>query len=282
VSKLPAIQFYPADWRKDLGVQSLSFHDRGIWFEILMLMHESEVRGKLLLGGRAMTDEMLATVLRIDLTELRCTLDVLVTRGVTEREKRTGALINRRMIRDEIERAKNRQKIRGWRKAKKLKEECNHNVTPPVTAMLPLSSSSSSITTTKTTTKTTTPLTRRGSRIPADFTVTEAHRNFAREGSFIDPDLVIDEFRDYWSAVPGSRGVKLDWDATFRNRIREKTKPHGGANGNGTFKGKSGQSLDAARRVIQEIEDSRSPGNSRSAPASEAGRRGLQSLRLGP
>jgi hypothetical protein len=32
---------------------------------------------------------------------------------------------------------------------------------------------------------------------------------------------LIDEFRDYWKATPGARGTKLDWDATFRNRIRE-------------------------------------------------------------
>ena len=30
----------------------------------------------------------------------------------------------------------------------------------------------------------------------------------------------LDKFRDYWSAQPGWRGVKLDWDATFRNWIR--------------------------------------------------------------
>jgi len=28
------------------------------------------------------------------------------------------------------------------------------------------------------------------------------------------------EFRDYWVAVPGQRGVKLDWEATWRNRVR--------------------------------------------------------------
>ena len=49
--KLPAMQFYPGDWRKDIGVQSLSFHDRGVWFEMLMLMHGSERRGVLVLNG---------------------------------------------------------------------------------------------------------------------------------------------------------------------------------------------------------------------------------------
>lgn len=29
-----------------------------------------------------------------------------------------------------------------------------------------------------------------------------------------------DKFRDYWRAVPGAKGRKLDWDATWRNWIR--------------------------------------------------------------
>lgn len=29
------------------------------------------------------------------------------------------------------------------------------------------------------------------------------------------------EFRDYWIGVPGSRGVKLDWEATWRNNVRQ-------------------------------------------------------------
>jgi hypothetical protein len=33
--------------------------------------------------------------------------------------------------------------------------------------------------------------------------------------------LIFDEFVDYWHSVPGTRGRKLDWDATFRNRVRE-------------------------------------------------------------
>jgi hypothetical protein len=155
MAKLPAIQFYPGDWRKDVGVQSLSYHDRGVWFEMLMLMHESEVRGKLMLGGKAMSDEILASVLRIRIEVLTETIKTLIDRGITERDKRTGALINRRMIRDEELRAENRHKVSGWRKAKKIKNNCNQDVLPLVTELLPLSSSSSSssITTTKTTTQ---------------------------------------------------------------------------------------------------------------------------------
>jgi hypothetical protein len=41
------------------------------------------------------------------------------------------------------------------------------------------------------------------------------------------PDLdlrkVFAEFKDYWSSIPGSKGVRLDWDATWRNWIRKQT-----------------------------------------------------------
>jgi hypothetical protein len=33
-------------------------------------------------------------------------------------------------------------------------------------------------------------------------------------------NLELAKFRDYWRAVPGQKGVKLDWDATWRNWLR--------------------------------------------------------------
>lgn len=100
MAKLPAFQFYPADWRKDPGVQSLSFHDRGVWFEILCLMHESEQRGKLLLNGKPMPNGALARLLGLDDQTLAETLTALLDYGVASRDDQ-GALTNRRMIRDD-------------------------------------------------------------------------------------------------------------------------------------------------------------------------------------
>lgn len=100
-SKLPAIQFYPGDWRKDLGVQSLGYFDRGVWFELLCLMHESEDRGKLLLNGAPMPDDAIGRVLGLDKQILTTTLAKLVTAGVASRDEQTGALMCRRMVRDE-------------------------------------------------------------------------------------------------------------------------------------------------------------------------------------
>jgi hypothetical protein len=99
--KLPAIQFYPGDWRRDIGVQSLSYHDRGVWFEVLMLMHQSERRGVLVLNGRAMPDESIGRMLGLDNQSLTTTLTNLLTSGVASREPATDALMCRRMVRDE-------------------------------------------------------------------------------------------------------------------------------------------------------------------------------------
>ena len=101
MSKLPAIQFYPGDWRKDPGVQALSFHDRGVWFEMILLMHESDERGKLLLNGKPMPEQALARLLGLDNQNLTNTLTTLLDFGVASRCKETGAIMCRRMLRDE-------------------------------------------------------------------------------------------------------------------------------------------------------------------------------------
>jgi hypothetical protein len=149
MSKLPSFQFYPGDWKKDIGVQSLSFHDRAVWFEMMLLMHESPVRGKLMLGPKAMTEEILATLLHIRYEVLQVTLNTLLDRGVTERDEETGALICRRIIRDESVRAAGRKRIDKWRKSHKTIEmpasnagvtpDVTGSVTPDVTAKKPVS-----------------------------------------------------------------------------------------------------------------------------------------------
>lgn len=101
IHKLPAMQFYVGDWRKDPGVQALGFHERGVWFEMICLMHESEQRGKLMLNGLAMPDDALARLLGLDKQILTTTITTLLTYGVASKCDETGALMCRRMIRDE-------------------------------------------------------------------------------------------------------------------------------------------------------------------------------------
>ena len=102
-SKLPAMQFYPGDWKRDIGIQSLDLETRGAWFEILLLMHDSEERGKLLLNGEKMPDEILAKLLGVDSSKILAICSKLVASGVANVCQTTGALINRRMVREALE-----------------------------------------------------------------------------------------------------------------------------------------------------------------------------------
>ncbi len=98
--KLPSMQFYPGDWRKDPGVQSLDYETRGIWFEILLLMFESQERGTLLLNGLPMPEDALARFLGLDNQKTTKAITKLLTYGVVSKDAK-GALICRRMVRDE-------------------------------------------------------------------------------------------------------------------------------------------------------------------------------------
>ena len=100
--KLPAFQFYPGDWRKDPGIQSLTRHDRSVWFDMLCIMHESDERGVLLLAGNPMPEDALARILNLDNQEVNQILSTLLTYGVASRRQDDGAIYSRRMVRDEI------------------------------------------------------------------------------------------------------------------------------------------------------------------------------------
>lgn len=101
MSKLPSFQFYPADWQKDPGIRALNYHDRGVWFEILLIMFQSEERGVLTLNGKPMPEEALAIALGLDKQNLTTTLTTLLTYGVAYRRQSDGALYNKRMVNDE-------------------------------------------------------------------------------------------------------------------------------------------------------------------------------------
>lgn len=64
---------------------------------------------------------------------------------------------------------------------------------------------------------------RRGTRIPEGFAITDSMAAWAAEKIPSDVDLLEEtqRFRDYWTAIPGTRGVKLDWEATWRNWMRK-------------------------------------------------------------
>lgn len=65
----------------------------------------------------------------------------------------------------------------------------------------------------------------KGCRLPQDWTLpedwkAEAERIAVEDGFSVNAVQESRKFRDYWVAVPGQKGVKLDWLATWRGWVR--------------------------------------------------------------
>ena len=64
--------------------------------------------------------------------------------------------------------------------------------------------------------------TKRGSRIPEGWYPTRCDANLRAEAGRTPENLnhELEKFRDHWTAAAGSKGLKADWDATWRNWIK--------------------------------------------------------------
>jgi uncharacterized protein YdaU (DUF1376 family) len=73
--------------------------------------------------------------------------------------------------------------------------------------------------------------TQRGSRLPTDWSLPEEWKAWAeQERPDLNTKTVADSFRDFWISKAGAGGVKLDWQATWRNWIRSQSTPKTFAN----------------------------------------------------
>lgn len=63
---------------------------------------------------------------------------------------------------------------------------------------------------------------KRGTRLPPDWQPSTENIDFALKEGFTehDAETIGCKFRDYWIAKSGRQGIKLDWDATWRNWVR--------------------------------------------------------------
>ena len=65
-----------------------------------------------------------------------------------------------------------------------------------------------------------------GSRLAQDWILPDDWEYWAnKQRPDLNAKLVADQFKDYWIAQPGQKGVKLDWEATWRNWVRNTNAP---------------------------------------------------------
>lgn len=133
--KLPAFQFYPGDWLKDPAITLCSSASRGVWIDLLCVMHESGRSGEL----RGTTDQ-LARLARTSTADLIQALTDFQTTGAADVTERNGifTVTSRRLKREAKEREMTRSRVERFRR----KDDVTARVTP--LKHLPSSSSSSS------------------------------------------------------------------------------------------------------------------------------------------
>ena len=95
----PWMKFYPSDWRADPALRVCSLAARGLWAEMMCIMHEAEPYGHLLVNGKPLNEKQLASLSGGDLRETVNALVELESCGVFSKTE-GGVIYSRRMKRD--------------------------------------------------------------------------------------------------------------------------------------------------------------------------------------
>jgi hypothetical protein len=106
----PWLKFYPSDWRADPALRVCSIGARGLWMEMLCIMHEAVPRGSLLVNGRPVTDRQLANLCGVPLRDAAALLSELDEAGVFSRDT-DGTIFSRRIRRDHAKAEEGRKQV---------------------------------------------------------------------------------------------------------------------------------------------------------------------------
>lgn len=107
-TKNPWFKFFPSDWRADQALRMCSVAARGLWLELMCIMHEAEPYGHLVVNGHPVTDTQIASLTGVPLVEVEALLIELESAGVFSRN-RNRVIYSRRMTRDERKRKDGRK-----------------------------------------------------------------------------------------------------------------------------------------------------------------------------
>ncbi len=94
----PWFKFYPTDWRSDPALRMCSLAARGLWVEMLCVMHEAHPYGHLLVNGHSPTDAQIGVLVGAPPSQITAMLGELDMAGVFSRT-RSGVIYSRKMTR---------------------------------------------------------------------------------------------------------------------------------------------------------------------------------------
>lgn len=97
--RLPWMRFYPRDWKSDDELRSCSFAARGLWMELICVMHGADPTGYLLVKGKRPTLEQIAKMTGGNAKECKVLLAELEAADVYSRTE-NGTIFSRKMVRN--------------------------------------------------------------------------------------------------------------------------------------------------------------------------------------
>jgi len=100
MAKRPAFQFYPGDWIRSTDLRTCSICARGLWIDMICLMHEGVPYGHLSIGMKPIAPATLAKLVGEDAKNVSRWLGELEQSGVLSVTEE-GCYFSRRMVRDE-------------------------------------------------------------------------------------------------------------------------------------------------------------------------------------
>lgn len=104
MARRPSFQFFPGDWLNDVVLRGVSIGARGLWIDLICLMHQGSPYGHLAKDGKAIPKVNLSRTLGLTLLEMEGYLAELREVGVFD--EIDGMIVSRRMVRDEEVRVK--------------------------------------------------------------------------------------------------------------------------------------------------------------------------------
>lgn len=213
------LKFYPTDWQSDPALRMCSMEARGLWIEMICVMHKATPYGQLLVNGHSPTDAQLGVLVGATPGQITALLGELESAGVFSRT-RSGVIYSRKMSRMAKKAATARNNGRKGGNPKLGKQTENPALdkgydNPRDKPHIPEARSQSKKREAKASPK-------KGTRLPDDWTLPDECRAWAISKQM--PEFVVlreaEKFRDFWRSRAGQTAVKLDWAATWRNWCR--------------------------------------------------------------
>lgn len=211
----PWLKFYPTDWRSDPALKMCSLAARGLWIEMIALMHEAVPYGHLLVSSRSPTGAQLAVLAGAPSDQISELIGELESAGVFSRTKE-GVIYSRKMTRIAKKSAIARKNGKNGGNPSLCKQTensalVNQNPTDrdkPQKLEARSQKEKEELRSSK----------KKGCRIPDGFMpdIAWAKAQGLPEQSAL---LEAEKFRNYWQAKTGAGATKLDWPATWRTWV---------------------------------------------------------------